>query len=69
MPKAPLYTVDNPAKEARFALIGIRKGPVEAGGRKELEISEETALDLAGQGFKVTAPDGKAVSGKKAKAD
>lgn len=69
MPKAPLYTVANPAKEARFALIGIRKEPVEAGRSKELEISEETAVDLAGQGFKVTGPDGKAVSGKKSKAD
>jgi len=69
MPKAPLYTVANPAKEARFAMIGIRKEPIEAGRSKELEISEETALDLAGQGFKVTGPDGKAVSGKKAKAD
>lgn len=69
MPKAPLYTAANPAKEARFALIGIRKEPIEAGGRKELAISEETALDLAGQGFKITGPDGKTVSGKKGKAD
>lgn len=69
MPKAPLYTVTNPAKEPRFAMIGIRKEPIEAGRSKELAISEETALDLVGQGFKVTGPDGKAVSGKKSKAD
>jgi len=69
MPKAPLYTVTNPAKEPRFAEIGIRKEPIDAGLSKELPISEETALDLASQGFKVTGPDGKAVSAKKAKAD
>ncbi|KRE07450.1 hypothetical protein ASE63_22385 [Bosea sp. Root381] len=69
MPKAPLYTVSNPAKEPRFAEIGIRKEPIDAGLSKELAISAETAADLAGQGFKVTGPDGKAVSGRKAKAD
>lgn len=61
MPKAPLYTVTNSAKEPRFAEIGIRKEPIDAGLSKELPISLDTALDLAGQGFKVTGPDGKAV--------
>lgn len=69
MPKAPLYTVKNAASEPRFAEIGIRKEPIEAGGSKELAISEATALELVGQGFKVTGADGKVVSGKKAKAD
>lgn len=69
MPKAPLYTVANPAKEPRFAMIGVRKEPIDAGRFKELAISTETALALVGQGFKVTDPDGKAVTGKKAKAD
>ena len=69
MPKAPLYTVANPAKEPRFAEIGIRKEPIDAGLSKELPISEETALALVGQGFKVTGPDGKAFTAKKAKAD
>lgn len=69
MPKAPLYTVTNPAKEARFALIGIRKEPIDAGAAKNLAISDETAAELAGQGFKVTDQDGKSVSVKKAKAD
>ncbi|CAM5194726.1 putative protein OS=Bosea thiooxidans OX=53254 GN=SAMN05660750_03332 PE=4 SV=1 [Bosea thiooxidans] len=69
MPKAPLYTVTNPAKEPRFAMIGVRKEPIDAGLSKELAISAETALALVGQGFKVTDPDGKAVAGKKAKAD
>ena len=69
MPKAPLYTVANTAKEPRFAEIGIRKEPIDAGLSKELPISEETALALVGQGFKVTGPDGKPVSAKKAKAD
>lgn len=69
MPKAPLYTVTNPAKEPRFAEIGIRKEPIDASLSKELAISAETALELVAQGFKVTGPDGKAVSGKKAKAD
>lgn len=69
MPKAPLYTVTNPAKEARFAMIGIRKEPIDAGRSKELAISADTALELVGQGFKVTDPDGKAVAPKKAKAD
>ena len=67
MPKAPLYTVTNPAKDARFAEIGIRKEPIDAALSKELAISLETALDLVGQGLKVTGPDGKAVSAKKAK--
>ena len=69
MPKAPLYTVTNPAKEPRFAMIGIRKEPIDAGRAKELAISAETALALVGQGFKVTDPDGKAVAGKKSKVD
>ena len=69
MPHAPLYKVANAGKEARFAEIGIRKEPIDAGLSKELPISEEQALDLAGQGFKVTGPDGKSVSGKKGKAD
>jgi hypothetical protein len=69
MPKAPLYTVANPAKEPRFAEIGISKEPIDAGRSKELPISEGTAVDLAAQGFKVTDPSGKTVSGKKAKAD
>lgn len=69
MAKAPLYTVTNTAMEPRFAEIGIRKEPIDAGLSKELAISEATALDLVGQGFKVTGPDGKPVSGKKAKAD
>lgn len=69
MPKAPLYTVTNSAKEARFAMIGIRKEPIDAGRSKELAISADTALALVGQGFKVTDPAGKAVSAKKAKAD
>ena len=45
MPKAALYTVTNPAKEARFAEIGIRKEPIDAGLSKELPISEETAQE------------------------
>lgn len=69
MAKAPLYTVTNPGKEPRFAEIGIRKEPIDAGLSKGLPISLETALDLAGQGFRVTGPDGKPVPGKKAKAD
>lgn len=69
MPKAPLYTVTNPAKEPRFAEIGIRKEPIDAGLSKELPISAETAVILLGQGFKVTDPAGKAVPGKKPKAD
>lgn len=69
MPKAPLYTVANTAEEARFAEIGIRKEPIDAGLSKELAISAETALELVAQGFKVTGPDGKAVTAKKAKAD
>ena len=75
MPKAPLYTVTNPAKEPRFALIGKRgdadylREPIDTGLSKELPISGEQALTLVGQGFKVTDPDGKAVSAKKAKAD
>ena len=69
MPKAPLYTVANPAKEPRFAMIGIRKEPIDAGRAKELAISAETALALVGQGFKVADPDGKAITVKKSKAD
>lgn len=61
MPKPPLYTVKNSGSEARFAEIGIRKEPIDAGRSKGLPISEATALDLVGQGFKVTGPDGKAV--------
>jgi len=68
MPKAALYTVTNPAKEARNALSGIREEPIDAGASKALAISDETAAELAGQGFKVTNPDGKSVSVKKAKA-
>lgn len=65
MAKAPLYTVTNLRQEPRFAEIGVRKVPIDAGRFKELAISEETAIDLAGQGFKVTRPDGKAVSAKR----
>jgi hypothetical protein len=61
MPKAALYTVANPGKEAASAQIGIRKEPIDAGLSKEMPISLDTALDLVGQGFKVTGPDGKAV--------
>lgn len=69
MPKAPLYTVTNPAKEPQNAMIGIRKEPIDAGLSKELPISVDTAIELVGQGFKVTDPDGKSVTAKKAKAD
>lgn len=65
MAKAPLYTVTNLHEEARFAAIGIRKVPLDAGRSKELPISEETALDLAGQGFKVTKPDGEVIPVKR----
>lgn len=61
MAKAPLYTVENTAKEPRFAALGIRQEPIDAARSKELAISEATAVDLVGQGFKVTGPDGKAV--------
>lgn len=75
MPHAPLFTVANAGKEPRFAEIGKRgdpdylREPIDTGLSKALPISEEQALALAGQGFKVTGPDGKAVSAKKAKAD
>lgn len=65
MARAPLYTVTNLRQEPRFAEIGIVKVPIDAGRFKELPISEETAIDLDGQGFKVTRPDGKAVSAKR----
>lgn len=67
MPKSPLFTVTNTGREPRFAEIGIRKEPIDAGLSKELAISHDTALDLAGQGFKVTGPDGKLVKREKAK--
>lgn len=69
MPKAPLYTVTNLRQEPRFAMLGIRREPIDAGRSKDLPISHETALALAADGFKVTAPDGKVVTAKKAKAD
>lgn len=62
MLKAPLYTVTNPAKEPRFAMIGVRREPFDVGGSKTLPISAETAADLVGQGFKVADPDGKSVA-------
>ncbi|HEV7258941.1 MAG TPA: hypothetical protein VGN82_14265 [Bosea sp. (in: a-proteobacteria)] len=65
MARAPLYTVTNLREEARFAEIGIRKVPLDAGSFKELPISEETALELAAQGFKVARPDGKVISVKR----
>lgn len=68
MPKQPLYTVTNPAEEPGFAMLGIRKEPIDAGCSKDLAISEETAVDLVGQGFTVVGPNGKPVTGRKPKA-
>jgi hypothetical protein len=67
MAKAPLYTVTNLREEPRFAEIGARKVPIDAGRSKELPISAETAVDLAGQGFKVAGPDGKVAAKREAK--
>lgn len=69
MAKAPLYTVTNLRQEPRFVMLGIRKEPIDAGRSKDLPISEETARELAADGFKITGPDGKAIQAKKAKAD
>lgn len=69
MPKAPLYTVTNLRHEPRFAEIGKRMEPVDAGHSKELPLSEADAAAVAAQGFKVTDPNGKPVAGKRAKAD
>ena len=66
MARAPHYTVTNPAKEPRLASFGGRSVPIDIGRNKVLDITEDQALALAADGFKVSGPDGKAVSAKRA---
>lgn len=65
MAKAPLYTVLNPSKEPQFAVFGGRKEPIDAGREKALALSDDHAVAVAGQGFKVIDPDGKPVTAKR----
>jgi hypothetical protein len=67
MPKAPLYTVINPAEKPMFAPFGGRAEPIDAGRDKALPLTEDEAVALRALGFKVLDPEGKAVT-KPAKA-
>jgi hypothetical protein len=65
MAKAPLYTVINTAKAPQLASFAGRAEPIDAGRDKVLPLTEEEAVRLAGEGFKVTGPDGKAVAARR----
>lgn len=65
MAKAPLYTVVNIGKEPQLAAFSGRSEPIDFGHEKSLPLTAEEAVALAGQGFKVLGPDGKAISAKR----
>lgn len=65
MAKAPVYTVINPSKEPRLATFGGRSEPIDVGRDKVLPLTEAEAVALASDGFKVTGPDGKAISARR----
>lgn len=65
MARAPLYTVQNAGKAPRLAAFARRSVPIDIGRAKALPLTIDEAQALAADGFKVSGPDGKAISAKR----
>lgn len=61
MARAPLYTVTNTGNEPRLARFGGRSVPIDIGRDKSLPLTEDEAIALRNDGFKVNDPTGKSV--------
>jgi hypothetical protein len=62
MARAPLFTVTNAGKAPRLAAFARRSVPIDIGRSKALPLTEDEAKALAADGFKVSGPDGKAIT-------
>jgi hypothetical protein len=65
MAKAPLYTVVNTTKEPQLVKFAGRAEPIDVGRDKVLPLTPEDAVRIAGEGFKVTGPDGERISARR----
>lgn len=61
MARAPLFTVTNTSDKPRLALFGGRSVPIDVGRDKSLPLTDDEAVALRGEGFKVSDPSGKSV--------